>query len=153
MSPPQPQGDASWTKVESPGTRHYQLALGELSSGADPINRAAPTYPPTLLNACPAPVHVQATLIVDEAGKVSAVRVTNEAQATVDRHRFINAVRSAARQWTFEPLQIERWAADANGDSHEVDSQTKPFSLNYLFSFSCSAGKGQVSRGAVGAGG
>lgn len=139
--------------MESSGTEHYQLSLGEVSSGAAPISRVAPRYPPALLDACPAPVRVLATLIVDDTGKVSAVRVINEAQATVQRHRFIDAVRAAAHQWAFQPLQIERWAADANGDSHEVDSQAKPFSLDYQFNFSCSAGKGQVSTGVAAAGG
>lgn len=139
--------------VEAPDTQHYQLALGETASGANAIERVTPTYPPALLKTCPALVDVQARLIVDEAGHVSHVQVANDAQATPDRHRFIDAVRAAASQWTFEPLQIEHWAADANGDSHEIDRRTKPFSLDYVFSFRCSAGKAQVSSGAATAGG
>ena len=34
---PANRGDTSWHAVEQPDTLHYQLALGEVSSGATPL--------------------------------------------------------------------------------------------------------------------
>lgn len=143
--PPPAIGDASWRATVPPGTVRYQLALGEVSSGGTPFQRVAPVYPPDLLASCPPPQEVPAQLIVGVNGMVGEVRITDEAQADADRRAFIAAVRTAALQWQFNPLTIDRWAADADGNSHVVDSETKPFSLDYVFRFECHAGKGRVS--------
>lgn len=138
-------GEASWRAVLPPDTTRYQLALGEVSSGGTPFRRVAPAYPPNLLASCPPPQEVPARLIVGANGTVGEVRVTGEAQADASRRAFIAAVRVAALQWQFNPLQVNRWAADADGNSHVVDRETKPFSLDYVFRFECHAGKGMVS--------
>ncbi len=138
-------GDASWREVVPAGTRRYQLALGEVSSGGTPFQRVTPMYPPSLLAGCPPSQEVPALLIVDGAGKVGEVRVAGEVQADADRRAFIAAVRVAVLQWRFNPLTINRWAADADGNSHLVDSGTQPFSLAYVFRFECHAGKATVS--------
>lgn len=151
IPPPPATGDAWWRIVLPPGTTRYQLALGEVSSGATPFQRVAPIYPPDQLAACPAPVEVEASLIVDQAGKVSEVRVADEAAVVPNRRPFVDAVRVAAWQWQFTPLQINHWAADANGNSHVVDSEVKPFSLIYVFRFECHAGHASVSTEASGA--
>ncbi|WP_082547637.1 hypothetical protein [Rhodanobacter sp. Soil772] len=143
--PPSATGEASWRAVVPPGTTRYQLALGEVSSGGTPFQRVTPAYPPSLLARCPPPQEVPALLIVDGQGKVGEVRVTGEAQADAGRHAFIDAVRVAALQWQFSPLTIDHWAADADGNSHVVDSETKPFSLSYVFRFECHGGKSSVS--------
>jgi len=127
----------------------YQLAMGDMSSGAMPFQRVTPTYPVGQLATCPPPQEVQAQLIVDQAGKVGEVRVVDETQADASRHQFIAAVRVAALQWQFSPLQIDHWAADADGNSHVVDSETKPFSLSYVFRFECHEGKSVVSSTAA----
>lgn len=147
--PPAAIGDASWRVVAAPGTVRYQLAIGDVSSGATPFERVAPVYPAALLAACPAPVEVEALLIVNRAGKVGKVWMADEATAGPNRRPFIDAVRVAARQWQFNPLQITHWAADAEGDSHVVDSETRPFSLSYVFRFACHAGKSTVSAAAA----
>lgn len=153
MAPPTPSaiGEASWRPVSAPGTARYQLAMGEVSSGATPLRHVTPMYPAGQLAACPPPQEVQALLIVDQAGKVSEVRIVDEAGADTGRRPFIAAVRVAARQWQFTPLQVSRWAADANGNSHVVDEETKPFSLGYAFRFECRAGQSSVSTEASGA--
>ncbi|OOG53567.1 hypothetical protein [Rhodanobacter sp. C03] len=138
-------GEASWQEVSTPGMVRYQLALGEVSSGATPFQRVTPVYPADQLTTCPPPQEVQALLIVDEGGKVSEVRVVDEAQADANRRLFIAAARHAARQWQFNPLQVSHWAADANGNSHVVYDETKPFSLTYVFRFECHAGHASVS--------
>jgi hypothetical protein len=145
IPPPPPKGDASWRMVAPAGTTRYQLALGDVSSGATPLQRVTPIYPDSQLATCPPPQEVQAQLIVDQIGKVSEVRVADETQAHADRQPFIAAVRVAALRWQFSPLQINHWAADANGNNHVVDSETKPFSLTYVFRFECHAGQPSVS--------
>ncbi len=148
-SAPSATGEASWREASAPGMVRYQLALGEVSSGATPFQRVAPIYPVDQLATCPPPQEVQALLVVDQAGKVSEVRVADEAQADADRRQFNAAVRVAVLQWQFSPLQINHWAADADGNSHVVDSETKPFSLSYVFRFECHAGKSVVSSSAA----
>ena len=142
---PPAKGDASWREEVPLGTTRYQLALGDVSSGATPMQRVAPIYPAAQLATCPPPQEVSALLVVNQAGKVDEVRVSDEAQADASRHSFITAVRVAALQWQFSPLQINHWAADADGNTHVVDSQTRPFSLTYVFRFECHAGKPAVS--------
>ncbi|WP_426701273.1 hypothetical protein ACPPVV_18205 [Rhodanobacter sp. Col0626] len=147
MPSPPATGDASWREVVPPGTVRYQLAMGEVSSGGTPFQRATPVYPPELLVRCPPSQEVPALLVVDKKGAVAEVRVMNEAQATASRHAFIAAVRAAALQWQFNPLLVNHWASDADGNSHVVDSETKPFSLTYEFRFECHAGKASVTAG------
>lgn len=142
---PSSTGDATWRMVVPEGTARYELAMGDVSSGATPFKRVTPTYPDSRLAACPPPQDVQARLIVDQAGKVGEVRVADEATPDAGRRPFIAAVRAAALQWEFSPLLISHWAADADGNSHVVDSEAKPFSLDYVFRFECHAGKSTVS--------
>lgn len=149
IPPPPATGDASWRAVEAADTVHYELAMGEVSSGATPATRVAPVYPASLLGACPPPQEVTARLIVDGEGKVDEVRVADEFRANADRRLFIEAVRTAALQWDFLPLTISRWAADADGESHVVDQAVKPFSLDYVFRFECHAGEAAVSTTAA----
>ncbi|WNL46606.1 hypothetical protein RKE25_02910 [Dyella sp. BiH032] len=147
QSSPPPSGSANWHAVLPEGTARYQLAMGEVSSGAAPDRRVNPIYPPSLLSRCPPPVEVRAWLVVDASGKVADVRADDEASANADRRSYIDAVKVAARQWSFVPLKIDRWAADANGESHVVDSETRPFSLAYDFRFECHSGAAQVTTG------
>ena len=86
-----------------------------------------------------------ALLIVDTTGKVVEVRVEGEATSDTRDRAFAAAVRAATLQWRFNPLQIDRWAADADGNSHVVDSQNEPFSLAYVFRFQCTAGRAAVT--------
>lgn len=144
---PPNEGDASWHAVEQPDTVHYQLAMGEVSSGGTALERVTPVYPAARLAACPPVVEVTARLIVDRAGKVTEVRPGNAASAQADLAPYLDATRTAALRWQFNPLQINHWSADANGESHVVDSRTEPFSLDYLFRFTCHAGKVQVRVG------
>ncbi|MGH8159649.1 MAG: hypothetical protein ACREPQ_16125 [Rhodanobacter sp.] len=150
---PPSRDDASWRMAPPPGTTRYHLALGDVSTGATPLQRVTPVYPASQLAACLPPQEVQARLSVDKTGKVSDVRriVVDEWSATPRWEQFFAAVRVAALQWRFTPLQIEHWAADANGNTHEVDSETRPFSLSYVFRFECHAGQPSVFTEASGA--
>ena len=136
-----PVGQTSYQARAKDGMQHYQLALGEISTGAAPQHQPAPAYPPEWLAARLPPQEIEALLIVDTAGKVSEVRIAAEARTDPQQRLFALAVRSAAEQWTFEPLRISRWAADANGNPHEVDGEARPFSVNYVFHFAWKDGK------------
>ena len=142
---PSASASASYRLVPDAGIARYTLALGQVSSGAALLERTVPGYPPELLAACPPLVEVRAQLIVDESGGVREVRVADEAQADPGRRAYIAATRKAALQWTFQPLHIGRWAADAQGNSHRVDDEVRPFSVVYAFDFRCVRGRGSVS--------
>jgi len=149
LAPPPPAtGDASWRIESSPGTVRYQLAMGEISGGGTPFQRVSPVYPASLLASCPPPEEIPALLIIDGQGAVGEIRVAGEPQADSARQAFIEAIRVAAKQWRFNPLQINHWAADADGNTHVVDSETRPFSLTYAFRFACHGGKSMVSAAA-----
>lgn len=143
-----PNQDETASRPAPGGTTHYSLPLGEIASGGVPLVHPAPLYPPALLARCPAPVDLHALLIVDTAGKVGEVRMDGAGRYDP---AFAAAVRAAALQWRFEPLQLEHWAADADGNSHSVDSETRPFSLPYVFHFACHDGKPQASASAASA--
>lgn len=142
---PPPTGDTSWRMVVPPGTARYQLAMGEVSSGATPLQRVPPVYPAAVLAHCPPPQEIAALLVVGMRGEVEDVRVATEGQADADQRAFIAAVRDAALQWQFNPLIINRWAADAEGNTHVAGTDTRPFSLTYLFRFACHGGRSNVS--------
>ncbi|MEW9622926.1 hypothetical protein [Rhodanobacter geophilus] len=141
------EGSASYRMLDDGRMAHYQLAIGDTATGATPLRRVQPVYPPDQLAACPPLQEVQVQVIVDEAGKVGEVRAIPADDASHAPHweRFYAAVRTAVLQWQFNPLRINHWAADADGNSHEVDSTTRPFSLIYAFRFECRAGKTAVS--------
>ncbi|MET3653714.1 hypothetical protein [Dyella japonica] len=140
-SRPTTEGDTSYRAVAKDDMQHYQLALGEISTGAVPSSHPAPVYPVALLDQRLPPQEVEAVLVVDEAGKVAEVRIAEEQQADARTRLFDDAVRAAAMQWTFEPLRISQWASDANGNTHEVGSEARPFSLDYVFRFAWKDGK------------
>lgn len=68
-----------------PGTVQYQLAVGHVASGASLEQGASPTYPAALLATCPLPGQVQALLIMDKSGMVTAERVAGERAALAIR--------------------------------------------------------------------
>lgn len=140
------EGSASYRMLDDGHVSHYPLAMGDTATGATPFRRVTPAYPPEQLAACPPVQEVRVQVIVDDAGKVSDVRdlSTDDAAASSRSSPFYAAVRAAVLQWEFNPLRINHWAADADGNTHAVDSKTKPFSLSYAFRFECHAGKATV---------
>jgi len=141
------EGSASYHMVDDGQMAHYKLALGDVATGGGTIQRVLPVYPPARLTVCQPVVDVQVQVIVGVSGMASDVRhyppAGNPDISTPPQ--FFEAVRAAVMQWQFAPLQISHWAADADGNTHEVDSETKPFSLVYAFRFECHAGKATVS--------
>lgn len=141
------EGSTSYHLVDEGQMAHYQLALGDVATGGGTIQRVLPAYPPTQLAACLPVVAVQVQVIVGTTGRASDVRhypVAGDPAAPIPP-AFFDAVRAAVLQWRFAPLQISHWAADADGNTHAVGSDTKPFSLVYAFRFECHAGRATVS--------
>ena len=134
-------GSASYRTAADTGLAHYQLALGQVAVGAALQSHAAPVYPVSMLAACPALSEVPARVIVAADGRVSEVRMAQPSANPA----FVDAVRQAVQRWRYTPLTISRWAADADGNSHEVDSETRPFTLAYVFEFRCRAGHATVA--------
>jgi len=142
--PPPATGDASWAVKAPDASQGYRLATGDTATGANLAGSVTPVYPAALLSACPPPEEVQALVVVDKTGRVSDVRVVDEAQAGVQRRPFMLATRKAVMRWRFNPLQIQHDGLDAAGDPVVV-SETRPFSLSYLFRFACHGGKATVT--------
>jgi len=144
---PAVEGDTSYRAAQKDDLQHYQLALGQVSTGAVPSHHPAPVYPDALLDQRLPPEEVEARLVVNEEGKVAEVRIADEERADAHTRLFDDAVRAAAMQWTFEPLRINQWASDANGNTHEVSSEARPFSLDYVFRFAWKDGKPVTDAG------
>ena len=136
-------GSASYRVADGTGMAHYELAMGQIATGATLEAHQSPTYPAAMLATCPPLVEVPARVIVGTQGSVDDVRV-NPPPA---QPAFANAVRQAVRGWRYSPLTITRWAADADGTSHPVDTEAKPFSLDYVFTFRCEHGHATVTSG------
>lgn len=136
-------GSASYRVSDTPGMAHYQLAMGQIAMGATLEVHQAPAYPAAMLAACPPRVELPARVIVDTQGRVDDVRMSPPAP----ERPFAEAVRQAVQGWRYAPLTITRWAADADGRSHPVDTRAKPFSLDYVFSFRCEHGRTSVTSG------
>lgn len=144
--PPAPVGSTSYRSGANAGLAHYPLALGQVAMGAAALSHPAPVYPPAMLASCPPSIEVPARVIVNAQGGVGEVRIAAPIEAA--RPLFAAAVRIAIQAWRFQPLQITRWAAAADGTTHPVDSETRPFSLDYVFTFRCQQGQASVAAGA-----
>lgn len=142
-----PVGSTSYRSGAGADLAHYPLALGEVAMGATPLSHPAPHYPPAMLAACPATIELPARVIVGADGRVTDIRIDTATEAA--HPPFAAAVRATVHDWRFQPLQITRWAAAADGTTHEVDSDTRPFSLDYVFTFRCRHGRASVSSGAA----
>lgn len=135
--------EAGGRTPKSVAMQHYTLPMGDISSGGTAIVRHPPVYPAALLAACPEPVQVRARVSVDGTGRVRDVRsvLFADPATTASWQPFLLAIRAAAMEWRFNPLQVTHWAADADGNSHVVDSKNEPFDRTYVFRFACHARK------------
>lgn len=130
--------------------RHIALALGQTTVGGTPHAQPMPVYPVALLSLHLPPRTLEARLTVDAQGEVASVQVRSGDGADAMQGLFAEAVRQAALAWTFEPLRVQRWAADAAGDTHAVDDAAQPFMVDYVFSFAWQDGRPRVTALAVG---
>lgn len=123
-------GDASGTRMT-----HVPLALGQVATAPQALAQPMPEYPPALVASRLPSTDVEARIVVDARGQVTDVAIAGDAQADAVQRAFNEAVRNAVMRWTFTPAQVSRFAADANGNPHEVDSEARPFTLAYRFRF------------------
>ena len=126
------------------------LPLGETYNGGEPLSRVMPIYPATMVKACPAQQEIDAVVYVDANGTVSNVIGAVIDMALPPWETFFAAVRPAMLQWRFEPLRVERWVADAAGNTHAVDSKAHRFARRYTFDFTCKGGVTHVAVRAEG---
>ena len=136
-------GSTSYRTANDTGLAHYNLALGQVAMGATLEAHDPPAYPDAMLTTCPARIELPARVIVGTQGNVDEVRMNPPAT----QRPFADAVRRAVQGWRYAPLTITRWAADADGTSHPVDTEAKPFSLDYVFTFRCEHGHTSVTSG------
>lgn len=143
VTPPPRETAVSYREVLPPGQVRYQLALGEVA--VQPVIEAnpAPIYPPELIAQALPPMEFTAQVIVNAQGTVDDVRVAGASGEPAAR--FAAAIQQSVRQWRFSPLTITHWAADAEGNQHQVGSESKPFSQSYVFHFECRDGRPVVS--------
>lgn len=145
--PPLPSsvGSSSYRMAADSDLSHYPLAPAQIAMGARLEVHTAPAYPPVMLAACPARVELPTRVIVGPDGHVSEACITQPPE----RQPFADAVRKAVQGWRYVPLTITQWAAEPDGTRHPVDSQIRPFSLDYVFTFRCEHGKTTVSSGSA----
>lgn len=139
------RGSASYRVAADTGLAHYELALGQIAMGATLEQHASPAYPASMLAACPSLVELPARVVVGARGHVDDVRMTPPPV----QQPFADAVRQSVLGWRYTPLTITRWAANADGTSHPVDTEARPFSLDYVFTFRCEQGHTLVASGAA----
>ncbi|MGN2246654.1 hypothetical protein ACFWZ3_08180 [Frateuria sp. GZRR35] len=136
-------GSASYRTAGNSSLAHYNLAIGQIAMGATLDAHEPPAYPAAMLATCPPVIELPARVIVSTQGNVDEVRMNPPAA----QQPFAESVRAAVRRWRYTPLTITRWAADADGTSHPVDTEAKPFSLDYVFTFRCEHGRTSVASG------
>jgi hypothetical protein len=140
---PSVQPRTSYEEMAAPaGVLHYTLKPGETAVKPVLDKQISPVYPPTLRRPGAAPVTVVAQLVVDENGRVKAVRPQPDTAASQAGALFEAAVDRAAMQWVFTPM----WVQHPRGDGTYQVTQ-RPFSLWYVFDFKMVNGKPVVESG------
>ena len=142
--------------VDSQSTERYALRKDENATIPVPTQAAPPEYPPAMIAEHLAHVAVRAKVIVDTEGKVSEVRIERSKIDVAYPAAFDDAVRAAASRWRYAPLRIQEWEDVLDGQGNVADSrlvrdETKPFSLDYAFSFDLRDGKPVVATNPAGA--
>lgn len=145
---PAPRTDVQYRAVNNADSKHYILSPAE-TAVAPTIGLAndPPIYPPALVARHLPSVSVRVTLIVDAKGRVTEVRFADAVQPDAVRQAFEQAVRDATLRWTFVPLLIQHWQDTPDGGAKVVQSDSKPFSQDYIFDFTVVNGKPVVNAG------
>lgn len=131
---PDRAGLAGYERIPEPaGGARWELQVGERSRGAEPRRNPDPTYPAKLVALDLPPVSLDARLSVDIEGRVEAVWIRPAGEAPAWQPAFEAAVREAAGNWRFTPLEIH--GEDAAAGTPQPDGQRRPFSVWYRFHF------------------
>ena len=127
-------GKVGYKMIVPDGAARYTLKPGESSTQPVLAKHANPIYPPALICKSLPPVDVAAQLTVGVDGHVQRVVVSKYLGDTAHRELFNSAVRDAAMQWVFTPLQLTQWVRH-RGKRSQLETVHKPFSLWYMFHF------------------
>lgn len=143
LAKPGGQPRTSYEEMAAPaGASHYTLKPGERAVKPVLDKQVSPVYPPILARPGAAPVTVVAQLVMDEDGRVKAVRPQSDTATDDAGHLFEAAVEHAVMQWVFTPMWVQHPRSDG---TYEVTQ--KPFSLWYVFDFRMVEGKPVVESG------
>ena len=145
-APPPLAGSGSYTPVvHGANTRHYELSAGQSFSGATLARFDNPLYPPALLPLKLAPLTLVVQLVSGADGRMQRVQADPPAQLRLPDHtaEFMAAIEACTRQWQFAPLLITTTRVDDGKPQQQTEA--KPFSLVYAFSFELRDGKAHAS--------
>ena len=125
--PPPNSGDASWTAGRAGRAGALQAGDGRSLQWRQPAAAGRAGLSTRPAGELPAAAgHRRAADRRPDPAPSARCASPDEEKAGAPRRQFIAAVRDAARRWQFSPLQINHWAADADGNSHVVFSETPP---------------------------
>ena len=145
-----PETNVAYQSIAAPASARYQLQPSESAKQPILIEQPAPEYPPGMIPLNLAEVTVHARIVVDANGKVTAVHIAHDAAVLAYPEAFDDSVRTTVNRWRYSPLQFLRWRDeyDAQGNlvnSRKVAVESKPFSLDYEFTFTLHNGKPVVA--------
>ena len=138
-------GSGSYTPVHGADTRRYELSAGQRFSGATLARFQNPLYPPALLPLKLAPLTLVVQLVIGADGHVQRVQADPPAQLRLPDHaaEFMAAIEACTWQWQFAPLLITTTRVDDGKPQQQTEA--KPFSLVYAFSFELRDGQPHAS--------
>jgi hypothetical protein len=140
VKPENPEGSSTYKAIAPNGAAQYELQDGQSFSRPNLQKRVDPVYPGELVNANLKPLDIVAQVIVSELGRVSEVRFANYLGDNTNRGKFEQSIREAVSKWEYSPLTFTTTQIDSNGQKVSV-TQTKPFSLWYMFHFEIKNGR------------
>ena len=141
------EGSVSYKLIPSLASGQYKLKKSEHAFGAQAISRDDPTYPQSLVDKHLPDVTIRVKAIVNSEGMVTEVRdldSTDDAQHAL----FFAACKSAVLRWSFSPMVVVTETDDGRGNISQ-DRSPRPFSLDYMFTFSSVNGRPTVLGGEV----
>lgn len=148
VDPPN-RGDVSYRALIDPAQPRYVLEPRQSFSKPEPVDHPAPVYPPELLPLRLPAQTFAAKVIVGADGRVVDVRMLAAPGASAPPHAdaFAVAIRRAVTAWTYTPLRIVTWGeTDRGAEARRVE--TRPFSLDYAFTFAVKDGRPVVTNDA-----
>lgn len=141
-------GTTAYKPITPNNERTYMLSQGASATTPALITFSAPIYPQRLVALHLPSVDVAAQLIMNRRGEVHEVRFAPYLGSNEHRKEFEESVREAALAWRFSPLLITQTASQ-RGVSSSTMTESKPFSLWYMFHFEVKDGKpiGSIEAG------
>lgn len=137
---PTAKPETSYKLITPAAAPHYTLQTGQSAILPKPVTFAPPTYPAALAHPGMPRVTVKAQLAFDAQGNVANVYILSNSYAGAGHALFDDAVRAAAKDWSFTPLVFQAYTGSGKTMT-SLQTTTKPFSLWYAFTFDMVNGK------------